>query len=245
MMEGEAHDPRIGDKVDRVEGGIRESSSAEPVPDTVIVITPAEPEAEERRGSSGGSRSNEAEAEEEAEAKTETETETETEAKSKSKASVKEVNSCVVDVKCGGGGGGGGLGENWDGERVCRICHLSSEPAAEGSIATCRDASVDLIHLGCGCKDELGISHPHCAEAWFKLKGNRMCEICGETASNVRGVWDNRFMEDWNERRYAGSSSNSSDRSGGCWRGQPFCNFLMACLVIAFVLPWFFRVNMF
>ena len=72
-----------------------------------------------------------------------------------------------------------------------------------------------------------------------------MCEICGETANNVRGVWDNRFMEDWNERRYAGSSSNSSDRGGGCWRGQPFCNFLMACLVIAFVLPWFFRVNMF
>lgn len=243
MMEGEAHDPRIGDKVDRVEGGIRESSSAEPVPETVIMITPAEPDAEERRGSSGGSGSDKAKAEAEAEA--ETETETESEAKSKSKASVKEVNSCVVDVKCGGGGGGGGLVENWDGERVCRICHLSSDPAAEGSIATCRDASADLIQLGCGCKDELGISHPHCAEAWFKLKGNRMCEICGETANNVKGVWDNRFMEDWNERRYAGSSSNSSDRGGGCWRGQPFCNFLMACLVIAFVLPWFFRVNMF
>lgn len=75
-------------------------------------------------------------------------------------------------MKCGGGGGGG-FEENWDGEMVCRICHLSSEPAAEGSIATCRSSSVDLIQLGCGCKDELGISHSHCAEAWFKLKGNR------------------------------------------------------------------------
>uniref|UniRef100_A0A2P2PXU3 RING-CH-type domain-containing protein n=1 Tax=Rhizophora mucronata TaxID=61149 RepID=A0A2P2PXU3_RHIMU len=31
---------------------------------------------------------------------------------------------------------------------------------------------MDLIQLGCGCKDDLGIAHAHCAEAWFKLKGN-------------------------------------------------------------------------
>lgn len=74
----------------------------------------------------------------------------------------------------------------------------------------------------------------------------RMCEICGETAKNVTGVGDIGFMEDWNERRlFTRNRSHASDRSGGCWRGQPFCNFLMACLVIAFVLPWFFRVNMF
>ncbi|MCI13975.1 hypothetical protein A2U01_0035100, partial [Trifolium medium] len=30
-----------------------------------------------------------------------------------------------------------------------------------------------LIMLGCACKDELGIAHRHCAEAWFKIKGNR------------------------------------------------------------------------
>lgn len=73
----------------------------------------------------------------------------------------------------------------------------------------------------------------------------RMCEICGETAKNVTGLGDNRFLEEWNERRFSGLGTNTSERNVGCWRGQPFCNFLMACLVIAFVLPWFFRVNMF
>jgi hypothetical protein len=79
----------------------------------------------------------------------------------------------------------------------------------------------------------------------FFLYPCRLCEICGQTAKNITGVGGNRFVEEWNERRFTGGSSNSSNRGRGCWRGQPFCNFLMACLVIAFVLPWFFRVNMF
>lgn len=71
-----------------------------------------------------------------------------------------------------------------------------------------------------------------------------MCEICGQTAKSITGVGDIRFMEEWNER-FVRSGSISDERRRGCWRGQPFCNFLMACLVVAFVLPWFFRVNMF
>lgn len=74
---------------------------------------------------------------------------------------------------------------------------------------------------------------------------NRLCEICGETAKNVSGVASNGFMEEWNDRRFMENDDNSSRRFGGCWRGQPFCNFLMACLVIAFILPWFFHVDMF
>lgn len=148
--------------------------------------------------------------------------------------------SCVIDMKCGAGDGKG-FRENPDGERVCRICHLGSEQLLETTATT--STTVNLIQLGCACKDELGVAHSDCAEAWFKLKGNRLCEICGQSAKNITGVGDYRFMEEWNERRFIGSSS-SSER-GGCWRGQPFCNFLMACLVIAFVLPWFFRVNMF
>lgn len=151
-----------------------------------------------------------------------------------------EKESCVIDMKCSAGDGKG-FRENPDGERVCRICHLGSEQLLETTATT--STTVSLIELGCGCKDELGVAHSDCAEAWFKLKGNRLCEICGQSAKNITGVGDCRFMEEWNERRFIGSSS-SSER-GGCWRGQPFCNFLMACLVIAFVLPWFFRVNMF
>ncbi|XP_061342719.1 uncharacterized protein LOC133288902 [Gastrolobium bilobum] len=145
-------------------------------------------------------------------------------------------NSFVIDMKSSSRKG---FCENSEGERICRICHLAPDATTVGSANSA--TSADLIQLGCACKDELGIAHIHCAEAWFKLKGNRLCEICGETAKNVSGVANNGFMEEWNERRFRNNDGNPC----GCWRGQPFCNFLMACLVIAFVLPWFFRVNMF
>lgn len=52
-------------------------------------------------------------------------------------------------------------------EKVCRICHLSPDRTVEeGS---------ELIAIGCGCKNELGAAHRHCAETWFRLKGNRYC----------------------------------------------------------------------
>ncbi|KAK3206836.1 hypothetical protein Dsin_020882 [Dipteronia sinensis] len=164
----------------------------------------------------------------------------------KRKVSKVEKEYCVIDMNCGGAGDRKGFKESFDGERVCRICHLSSEQISETASDTsvCM-TTVELYPIGCGCKDELGIAHIHCAEAWFKLKGNRSCEICGQIAKNIAGVGDNRFMAEWNEQRIISSGSNTSERRGGCWRGQPFCNFLMACLVIAFVLPWFFRVNMF
>ncbi|KAK9132160.1 hypothetical protein Scep_011688 [Stephania cephalantha] len=142
-------------------------------------------------------------------------------------------DSCVIDIK---GDDGATLSkENWESEKICRICHLSAEQPSE---------ALDLIQIGCGCKGELGFAHRHCAEAWFKLKGNRYCEICGEVAKSITGTGDSsRFMEEWNDGPVAGA--NSSGRREAFWRGQPFCNFLMACLVIAFVLPWFFRVNLF
>ncbi|CAJ1961954.1 unnamed protein product [Sphenostylis stenocarpa] len=155
-------------------------------------------------------------------------------------------HSCVIDINCRSRKK---VCENSEGELICRICHLASMQPSDESETTVGPASSatnpDLIHLGCACKDELGIAHVHCAEAWFRLKGTRLCEICGETAANVLGVTNYGFMEKWNERRFRDDGGNSSRRFGGCWRGQPFCNFLMACLVIAFVLPWFFHVNMF
>lgn len=47
----------------------------------------------------------------------------------------------------------------------CRICHLSMD-------ATNQDSGIP-IELGCSCKDDLAASHKQCAEAWFKIKGNR------------------------------------------------------------------------
>lgn len=67
----------------------------------------------------------------------------------------------------------------------------------------------------------------------------------------MTGVEDGGFLEEWSERS-GGDGGEGGGGGGGeapqrarCWRGQPLCNFLMACLVIAFILPWFFRVNMF
>ncbi|KAF3961782.1 hypothetical protein CMV_013641 [Castanea mollissima] len=125
-------------------------------------------------------------------------------------------------------------GELVNAETVCRICHLSSEH---------RSRTTTLIELGCGCKNELGISHPQCAEAWFRSKGNRKCEICGESAKNVTGIEENtEVVVGWTEMRIIGSARNShsSDNDSSCWRRNHFCDFLLACLVLAFILPWFF-----
>ncbi|KAJ8471530.1 hypothetical protein OPV22_025873 [Ensete ventricosum] len=76
-------------------------------------------------------------------------------------------------------------------ERDCRICHLSLEKAApESGVA---------IVLGCSCKGDLAAAHKQCAETWFKIKGNKICEICGSTAMNVVGVSDAEPIEQWSE----------------------------------------------
>ena len=51
-------------------------------------------------------------------------------------------------------------------ERDCRICHLSMDMNNHESDGT-------PIELGCSCKDDLAAAHKHCAEAWFKIKGNK------------------------------------------------------------------------
>ncbi|KAM1455630.1 hypothetical protein ACFXTI_004665 [Malus domestica] len=147
---------------------------------------------------------------------------------SKKKVPQAENDSYVNDMKCGSGRG---FGNKWDGERVCRICHLNSDISPPRKMGTANSSiTADLIQLGCGCKDELGVAHGHCAEAWFRVKGNRTCEICGETAQNITGHGNNRFMEEWHEATLADIGNNSSERNASCWRGQPFCNFIMACL---------------
>lgn len=65
--------------------------------------------------------------------------------------------SCADDVKRGK--------LERDIQRLCRICHLSR-------LENEKDV-LDFIELGCGCRGELGFAHSVCAEAWFKLKGNR------------------------------------------------------------------------
>lgn len=69
---------------------------------------------------------------------------------------------CSVDVENGFGQNKVHLGKQ---EKDCRICHLSLVSSGpEYGIA---------IELGCSCKDDLAAAHRHCAETWFKIKGNK------------------------------------------------------------------------
>ncbi|CAL9118579.1 unnamed protein product [Musa acuminata var. zebrina] len=134
------------------------------------------------------------------------------------------------DVEAGVGGVKKG-----ESEKLCRICHLGS--CVGGSEAS------ELIQLGCACKGELGSAHRPCAEAWFRVKGNRSCEICGVNAKNINGEEDISFMERWHERRTLRRGGDATSETSRWWGNRRFCNFLIVCLVIAFVLPWFFHVR--
>lgn len=121
-------------------------------------------------------------------------------------------------------------------EKLCRICHLSSEMVGP------MDEGWELIVIGCGCKGDLGIAHRRCAEAWFRVKGNRLCEICGLTAKSIVGKEYYGSVEVCRESRSSSGAVNRALHSrGACWTGQRFCSFLVSFLVITFVLQWYFR----
>ncbi|GLT43785.1 hypothetical protein SLA2020_177160 [Shorea laevis] len=125
-------------------------------------------------------------------------------------------------------------------ERDCRICHLSLD-------ATNQESGVP-IELGCSCKDDLAAAHKQCAEAWFKIKGNKTCEICGSTARNVVGANEADLTEQWNEANDSTTSTQvpvlvHPTETRNFWQGHRFLNFLLACMVFAFVISWLFHFN--
>lgn len=120
----------------------------------------------------------------------------------------------------------------------CRICHLSMD-------ATNQDSGIP-IELGCSCKADLAAAHKQCAEAWFKIKGNKICEICGSIAQNVVGLNEAELMEQWNEAAAAAAAATTHApliESRNFWQGHRFLNFLLACMVFAFVISWLFHFN--
>ncbi|XP_027153782.1 E3 ubiquitin-protein ligase MARCH11-like [Coffea eugenioides] len=122
-------------------------------------------------------------------------------------------------------------------EQICRICHLGNEPSSSGSS--------ELIQLGCHCRGELGISHRSCAETWFQQRGNRLCEICNNTAKNVRLIKDiSIYIRDYHEIRPMAVAGYDSPRESPR-RCKQFCNFLLACLVVGFIISTFLRARMF
>ncbi|KAL1544731.1 hypothetical protein AAHA92_21543 [Salvia divinorum] len=121
-------------------------------------------------------------------------------------------------------------------ERDCRICHLSID-------ATNHDSGFP-IELGCSCKEDLAAAHNQCAEAWFKIKGDKTCEICGSLAKNVVGVTEAELTESYNETSdTAAAAASAAAQSRNFWQGRRFINFLLACMVFAFVISWLFHFN--
>ncbi|KAH7667990.1 Zinc finger RING/FYVE/PHD-type protein [Dioscorea alata] len=126
-------------------------------------------------------------------------------------------------------------------EKDCRICHLGLQSAScESGVA---------IELGCSCKGDLASAHKLCAEKWFKIKGNKTCEICGSSAQNVAGVADiqTEHTEEWNETNNnsnnTGTGAAAASENRRFWQGHRFVNFLLACMVFAFVISWLFHFN--
>uniref|UniRef100_A0A0D6R237 RING-CH-type domain-containing protein n=1 Tax=Araucaria cunninghamii TaxID=56994 RepID=A0A0D6R237_ARACU len=142
------------------------------------------------------------------------------ESKSRDKGEAVDIEKGVVGVSVGGDGNGT--------EKECRVCHMAVEKNQQD------------IELGCACKADLAVAHKHCAETWFRIKGDRTCEICGQTARNVVGMEDGEVVEQWNEGS-ATSSPATEERIS--WLGNRFLNFLLACVVFAFVISWLFRFS--
>ncbi|KAG2242131.1 hypothetical protein Bca4012_012990 [Brassica carinata] len=128
-------------------------------------------------------------------------------------------------------------------EKDCRICHLGLESSR-------RECGEPMV-LGCSCKDDLGYVHKQCADTWFKIKGNKTCEICHSIAQNfskIANEIDQTKIATNLDDVEAGSSSSvvatidSDDRR--FWRGNRFLNLLLTCMVSAFVISWFFHINL-
>ncbi|XP_022748417.1 uncharacterized protein LOC111298009 [Durio zibethinus] len=125
-------------------------------------------------------------------------------------------------------------------EKDCRICHLGLESNSHESGVP--------IELGCSCKDDLAAAHKQCAEAWFKIRGNKTCEICHSIARNVVGVNEIESTEQSNETNsstvtaaVSGPAPHTDSRN--FWHSHRFLNFLLACMVFAFVISWLFHFN--
>ncbi|MFS7961264.1 putative Zinc finger, RING-CH-type, Zinc finger, RING/FYVE/PHD-type [Helianthus anomalus] len=135
-----------------------------------------------------------------------------------------------------------GSGDSGGGCKDCRICHLSLGVNSEES------ENGIPIELGCCCcKHDLAAAHKHCAEAWFKIKGDRTCEICGSIARNIAGADEADVIDQWGEPNDSTSSRAAipgQTMARTFWQGHRFLNFLLASMVFAFVISWLFHFNM-
>jgi hypothetical protein len=71
----------------------------------------------------------------------------------------------------------------------------------------------------------------------------RICEICSSTASNVVVLGDPEFSDQWSETNNVAAVQAPPAETRRFWQGHRFLNFLLACMVFAFVISWLFHFN--
>ena len=72
-----------------------------------------------------------------------------------------------ITIWISAGGVGSSTQEEEEGHghgECCRVCYMSVD---------LNSISGEATKLGCACKDDLALVHRKCAEAWFKIKGDR------------------------------------------------------------------------
>ncbi|XP_059300574.1 uncharacterized protein LOC132052884 [Lycium ferocissimum] len=132
-------------------------------------------------------------------------------------------------------------------EKSCRICHLSLlKCGGIGDDDQLLEPSGGMaIELGCSCKGDLAAAHKQCAETWFKIKGNTICEICGATAINIIGGQASEASNATITTIRAPSAPVVLSETRRFWHGRRVMNFLLACMIFAFVISWLFHFKIF
>ncbi|KAL3530830.1 hypothetical protein ACH5RR_010152 [Cinchona calisaya] len=122
-------------------------------------------------------------------------------------------------------------------KRECRICHLKISVAGSGN----GSGDQSVIELGCSCKGDLGSAHKQCAETWFKIKGNTTCEICGASATNIAGEQTNEVNHGTGMATAVLTAPTNFVETRTYCHGRRVMNFLLACMIFAFVISWLFH----
>ncbi|XP_074359342.1 uncharacterized protein LOC141698535 [Apium graveolens] len=142
-------------------------------------------------------------------------------------------------------------------ERECRICHLNLMENGGGEMAEGEngDNGGGYIQLGCDCKGDLGAAHKRCAETWFKIRGNIICEICGSIALNVASEQMiealNVTVEQTNLTNYTDGPVTEVNAAPEVVSGTRFLdgrrlmNVLLVCMIVAFIISWLFHFHVF
>eukprot|EP01024_Parvocaulis_polyphysoides_P050531 TRINITY_DN49237_c0_g1_i1.p2 TRINITY_DN49237_c0_g1~~TRINITY_DN49237_c0_g1_i1.p2 ORF type:complete len:165 (-),score=12.69 TRINITY_DN49237_c0_g1_i1:103-528(-) len=82
-----------------------------------------------------------------------------------------------------------------------------------------------LLYLGCGCKDNLGVSHKECAKRWFIIKQNNICEVCLKPCLNIPDEpHKTKQLDEFQKFVRDFLAEKNRDRSVECW--QATMNFL-------------------